>query len=113
MPSSKTNTRRPPTVEMTQRIAVVLKAMADPVRLRILYQLQLSEKSVNELVGEVGCSQANVSKHLSVLRTAGLIRCETSGTTHYYAISDPIVGSVCNSVCDSIERRLREDRLPD
>jgi DNA-binding transcriptional ArsR family regulator len=98
--------KKTPTPEMTRRIAIVLKAMADPIRLRILYELQQSELCVGDLVLRLGCSQANVSKHLAVLRNAGLIESNHSGTTHFYRVADPLVASVCNSVCDSVEERL-------
>ncbi|MBI5060389.1 winged helix-turn-helix transcriptional regulator [candidate division KSB1 bacterium] len=97
-----------PSPEMTRRIATVFKAMAEPIRLRILYELQQSDVCVGDLVERLGCSQANVSKHLAILRNAGLIDSSSSGTTHYYSVSDPIVVSVCASVCDSVERRSRE-----
>src|SRR4030042_5733017 len=58
--------------QLLGRIADRLKAMADPMRLRILHLLQDGERCVNDILGKVGGSQANVSKHLSVLRRAGL-----------------------------------------
>lgn len=106
-PPRRSSRKAMPSPELTRRIAAVLKAMGDPVRLRILYELQSAELCVGELVDRLGCSQANVSKHLSVLRNAGLIDSAHSGTTHYYKVTDPLVASVCGSVCDSVERRLR------
>ncbi|MBK6765062.1 MAG: winged helix-turn-helix transcriptional regulator [bacterium] len=95
----------PPTPETVQRIAVMLKAMGDPVRLRILYHLRQRESTVNELVHELGCSQANVSKHLSILKAAALVESRTERQTRVYHVTDPVVNSVCDSVCTSIERR--------
>lgn len=95
----------PPTDEMVSRIAVMLKAMGDPVRLRILYQLRQRESSVSELVSALGCSQANVSKHLAILKAADLVESRTDKQSRYYHVSDPVVDSVCDSVCSSIERR--------
>jgi len=87
-------------------IASMLKAMGDPVRLRILYHLRQRECSVNELVEELGCSQANVSKHLAILRSAGLVESRTDKQNRLYHVTDPVVNSVCDSVCSSIERRF-------
>jgi len=94
--------------EFFARIAEVLKAMADPMRLRLLHELQNGEHCVGELVAAVGGSQANVSKHLAVLKQAGLVRCRRDGLNVYYAIDDPSVFDICSSVGGAIERRLGE-----
>ncbi|MCB9357826.1 MAG: winged helix-turn-helix transcriptional regulator [Calditrichaeota bacterium] len=94
-----------PTVEMVSRIATMLKAMGDPVRLRILYYLRQREYTVSELVEELGCSQANVSKHLSILKASGLVEPRTDKQNRFYHVTDPVVNSVCDSVCSSIEKR--------
>ncbi len=96
----------PPTTETVTHIAAMLKAMGDPVRLKILYFLRQREHSVSELVEELGCSQANVSKHLSTLKTAGLVESRTDKQSRFYHVADPVVNSVCDSVCSSIERRF-------
>ena len=95
----------PPTPDTVSRIAVMLKAMGDPVRLRILYLLRQRESTVTELVAELGCSQANVSKHLAILKAAALVESRADKQSRLYHITDPVVDSVCDSVCSSIERR--------
>jgi predicted transcriptional regulator len=94
-----------PSVETVSRIAGTLKAMGDPVRLRILYHLRQRESTVSELVAELGCSQANVSKHLAILKSAALVESRTDKQNRLYHVTDPVVNSVCDSVCSSIERR--------
>ena len=95
-----------PTSDTVLHIAGMLKAMGDPVRLKILYHLRQREYSVTELVEELGCSQANVSKHLSILKAAGLVESRTDKQSRLYHVTDPVVNSVCDSVCSSIERRF-------
>ena len=95
--------------ELLQKIAEVLKAMADPTRLKILHCLQNGELCVSDILHEVGGSQANVSKHLSVLRRAGLVSCRREGLNVFYSISDEAVFSICRNVCDSLEIRLDRD----
>ncbi len=87
-------------------IAAWLKAMADPTRLRILHALQAGERCVTELLADLACSQANVSKHLSVLKAAGLVDCRRDGVNVYYRIVDPTVFTICEAVCNSIQRDL-------
>jgi DNA-binding transcriptional ArsR family regulator len=96
------------TDELLSRIAEVLKAMADPTRLKILHSLQRGERCVSEILEVVGGSQANVSKHLSVLKRAGLVASRRDGLNVFYRIVDPSVFTICRNVCDSLE--LRVDR---
>jgi len=92
--------------ELLQRIAEVLKAMADPTRLKILHSLQQGERCVSDILEIVGGSQANVSKHLSVLKRAGLVESRRDGLNVFYQISDEGVFTICRNVCDSLEDRI-------
>ncbi len=94
--------------ELLNRIADVLKAMADPTRLKILHSLHNGERCVSAILENVGGSQANVSKHLSVLKRAGLVDCRREGLNVFYRIIDEGVFTICRNVCDSLE--LRVDR---
>jgi DNA-binding transcriptional ArsR family regulator len=97
--------------ELLGRIADVLKAMADPTRLKILHTLFNGERCVSDILAEVGSSQANVSKHLTVLKRAGLVDGRRNGLNIYYRIVDPGVFTICRNVCSSIEERAgREHR---
>ena len=92
--------------EVLHRISDVLKAMADPTRLKILHNLQSQERCVSDILKTVGGSQANVSKHLSVLKRAGLVDCRRQGLNVYYRIIDNGVFTICRNICDSLELRL-------
>lgn len=92
--------------ELLTRIAEVLKAMADPTRLKILHSLHQGERCVSDILTVVGGSQANVSKHLSVLKRAGLVDCRRDGLNVYYRIIDEGVFTICRNVCDSLETRI-------
>jgi len=93
---------------LLDEIAEWLKAMADPTRLRILHALQEGEKCVNEILEGLRCSQANVSKHLAILRKAGLVDCRREGSSVFYRIADPAVYEICGTVCDSLQRDLAD-----
>jgi DNA-binding transcriptional ArsR family regulator len=107
--SAARSSRVAPGPELIERIAVLLKAIADPVRLNILYHLQGGEMCVGDLVERIGCSQANVSKHLAILKQSGLVSSSSQGTIHYYTVADPMVGAVCDTVCTAVENRLAND----
>lgn len=89
--------------EMLELIAQRFRLLADPMRLKILHQLQAGEKSVTELVQATGASQPNVSKHLSTLRSHGLVRRRQEGNMAFFSISAPFIFDVCNTVCDSMK----------
>ena len=89
--------------EMLELIAQRFRLLSDPMRLRILHQLQGGEKSVSELVEATSASQPNVSKHLSTLRTHGLVRRRQEGNMAYFSIGAPFIFDVCNTVCDSMK----------
>lgn len=88
--------------EILDRIAVRLKAMANPFRLKMLHALHDGELSVTELLAQVGSSQANVSKHLNVLRNADLVASRRDGVNVYYRLGDSAVFAICQAVCDSL-----------
>ncbi len=91
-----------PTDDLLARIAERLKALADPTRLRILHELEGGEICVGDLAERVGGTSANVSKHLGVLRGAGIVRCRREGMNVCYSLSDDNVFDVCRLVCDSL-----------
>ena len=63
--------------------------------------------SVGQLVERLECSQANISKHLKVLVEAGVLSPRVQGTSAYFAISDPIITKVCDTVCKGMADNLR------
>jgi DNA-binding transcriptional ArsR family regulator len=73
------------------RTAVVGRALADPKRLCVLESLAEGELSVSDLSTRVGCQVPNMSQHLAVLRSAGLVATRREGSTIYYRLSDPRV----------------------
>lgn len=82
------------------------KLLAEPMRLRLLYSLTEGEKSVAELVDDTGALRANVSKHLSMLLDAGIVRRRKEGLNAYYSVADETVYELCELVCGSIYDRL-------
>jgi DNA-binding transcriptional ArsR family regulator len=71
-----------------QRFAAVGRALADPKRLCVLESLAAGEMSVSELSLRVGCQVPNMSQHLAVLRSAGLVTTRREASTIYYRLAD-------------------------
>ena len=77
------------TTDVTRaRAASIARALADPKRLCVLEQLADGERSVSDLSRDVGCQVPNMSQHLSVLRTAGLVVSRREGNTVFYRFVD-------------------------
>jgi len=67
---------------------MAIKAIAHPLRLKILCLLGEKEISVQDIVGEVGTSQSNISQHLAILRDKGVLAIRKEANHVYYRISD-------------------------
>ncbi len=66
------NATAAPTEALLFEMAGFLKTLADPMRLRILHALRGGERWGTDLLAEVGGSQANLSRHLSILKALGV-----------------------------------------
>ena len=76
-----------------------LKAMAHPLRLKILCILGGSgEVSVQDIVEKVGTSQSNISQHLSILREKGILAYRKDANKVFYRIGDPKVLQLISSL---------------
>ena len=87
-------------------IADYFRALAEPLRLKIVNALRSGECNVGELTELCECSQANVSKHLSLLTKAGLVAREARGTSVYYKIADDKVYELCDLVCGRLAQHF-------
>jgi ArsR family transcriptional regulator len=71
--------------------AEFFKALAHPLRIKILETLRDSEKSVTELQNLLATDQSSVSQQLGVLRAKNLISARKNGTSVYYSTRDPLI----------------------
>jgi len=89
--------------------AEVLRVLASPRRLEILHVLADGPIEVGRLAAALGVSQPNVSQHLAVMRTAGMVESERDGREIRYRLVDPEVLVACAVMRGVLERRV--DRL--
>jgi ArsR family transcriptional regulator len=75
--------------EDIQQAAQAIKAIAHPLRLKILCVLGDQEISVQDIVEQVGTSQSNISQHLAILRDKGVLATRKDANRVYYRIGDP------------------------
>jgi DNA-binding transcriptional ArsR family regulator len=74
------------------------RSLSNPKRLIILAALAKGEKSVSELAEASGVTLANVSQHLTVLRSHNIVKSRKEGQTVYYSIVDARLIDACNLI---------------
>lgn len=86
----------------------IFGALSDENRLRLLYALRHGELCVCQLIDLMGLSPSTVSKHLSILRDAGLLDSRKEGRWVYYRLADakafPIVGRRAAPIFQALEK---------
>jgi DNA-binding transcriptional ArsR family regulator len=109
-----------PLAEDTDQSAQVFETAAElfamlstPIRLRILSSLCHKERTVNELLAQVGTTQPNLSQHLSVLYQSGILAKRKEGTQVFYRVQSMKAVALCRSVCTQVAIELDESlQLP-
>ncbi|MUN37154.1 ArsR/SmtB family transcription factor [Actinomadura litoris] len=91
-----------------EQLARIGKALASPVRLRLLDVLDQGERTVEELASAAGVPLKNTSAQLQRLRAAHLVAARRSGTRVHYRVADPAVSRFLEEL-----RGLAHDRLAD
>ena len=90
-----------------QRHARIIRALAHPTRLLILEELGCGERNVTQLTGMVGVEMATVSRHLSLLKNAGLIESDKRGAQVFYYVRAKCVLKVFDCI-KAIEAEKQE-----
>lgn len=92
--------------EITILQAEFLKTVASPRRLDILHALARGPIEVGRLAAAIGASQPNVSHHLAVLRSSGIVIAERDGREVRYRLADPDVMVACDLMRRVLERQM-------
>ena len=88
--------------------AGVLKAMAHPTRLFIIEELEKEERCVCDLTEQIGADVSTVSKHLSVLKQAGIVIDDKRGNQVFYSLRVPCILNFFGCVESVLESSARE-----
>lgn len=90
--------------------ALIFKALGHPLRLAIMDELKIKECCVQDLETALGAEQSNISKHLALLKQAGIIDCRKEGLYVYYFLAIPCVGSFFSCVNQVLTKKIETDR---
>jgi len=104
------------------RMAAVLRLLANRERLIMLCRLSAGEASVGRLsageasVGDLveltGLAQSAVSQHLGVLRDGGAVAVRADAQTRYYRIADDMVRSIFDALCEACAEQIPPGEMP-
>lgn len=107
MPPKKNSPAKPAMTDAAlEMIALRFRALSEPMRLRLLNLLMQGEHTVGQLVEATGSGQANVSKHLAVLREAGMVGTRKEGLSTWCHIADPMVNQLCEMMCCHLREEM-------
>ena len=93
-----------------QQYVDLFKALADETRLRIVVLLSEKELCVCQIETALNLSQAKVSRHLTILRYSGLVRCRREGTWVYYSLAEP-KNKIEENLFESFKKHLRKENF--
>jgi len=88
--------------------AKIIKAMAHPTRLFIIHELSRGERCVCELTEMVGADVSTVSKHLAVMKNAGIVRDEKRGSQVFYTLRVSCIINFFSCVESVLENTAKE-----
>ena len=96
--------------DVFEAVATYFSIMSEPTRLKIIHAICQEEKSVNQIVAELGATQTNVSRHLGLMHRGGVIARRKAGNQVFYRISDPAMVEICRTVCVQIAGQIGEQQ---
>jgi ArsR family transcriptional regulator len=89
--------------------STVFHALSDPIRLEIIMYLRDGEKCVCEIVPHLNLIQPLVSRHLKILKDAGLVRCRKDGTKRMYSIVDSRIYLIVDALTSELLSALTKE----
>ena len=92
-------------------VASYFSVLSEPTRLRIMHAICETEKPVSRIVEDIGSTQTNVSRHLSLMFRAGVLSRRKEGNQVYYRVADDAMVEICRTVCNRIAGQM-DDRKP-
>ena len=91
--------------------AGLCKVFSNPTRLEILNLLRDEELSVTELIAKTKLNQANISQHLSIMKSKGIVISDRKGKNIYYRLTNPKIIKAFDIIREILSERLRSRML--
>ncbi len=87
--------------------ADVIKALGHPLRIEIVDYLKTQQRSVSEIIEHFSADPSNVSRHLAILKRAGILGSRKKGLNVYYNVSMDCIPGFLKCIGDSIRGRFK------
>jgi ArsR family transcriptional regulator len=88
--------------------AEILKALAQPTRLKILELLRNGERCICEIVPAINGEQSNISRHISLMQKSNLVTTRKDGVKVMVKVSDPRVFEILDSIALLLKKQIIE-----
>ncbi|HOT47123.1 MAG TPA: metalloregulator ArsR/SmtB family transcription factor [Spirochaetota bacterium] len=88
--------------------AKIIKALSHPARIFMVEELQKGERCVNELQEMIGYDMSTISKHLSILKNAGIVDDRREGTSSYYYLRVPCILNFFGCIHEVMQSNARQ-----
>jgi len=88
--------------------AEILKALAQPTRLKILQLLRNGEKCICEIVPAINGEQSNISRHISLMQKSNLVTTRKDGVKVMVKVKDPRVFEILDSISIMLRNQMSE-----
>ena len=95
-----------------QTVSGYFALLAEPTRLKILTSLCEGERSVSDIVSRTGATQTNVSRHLNLMFSRGVLDRRREGAMTMYSIADRNVVELCRTACVKIAGMAEDRAVP-
>lgn len=95
--------------ELYQIHAEICKVFSNPTRLEILNLLRDKEMSVSELIEKTSLSQANISQHLSIMKSKEIIMSNRKGKNIYYRLTNPKIIKAFDIIKEILTEKLKKN----
>ena len=89
--------------------AEMCKVFSNSTRLEVLDLLRDKERSVTELIEKTKLSQANISQHLSIMKSKGIVASSRKGKNIYYKLTNPKIIKAFDIIREVLTERLRQN----
>jgi len=96
--------------ELYKLHAEMCKVFSNPTRLEILNLLRDKKMSVTELINKTRLSQANISQHLSIMKSKGIVASERNGKNIFYKLTNPKIIKAFDIIREVLSERLEKSR---
>lgn len=91
-------------------VASYFSVLSEPTRLRIVHSICETEKTVSQIVEDIGATQTNASRHLTLMFRAGVLSRRKEGSQVFYRVADQSMVEICRTVCNRIAGAMDDKR---